>query len=298
MKTIFCVLVIFFAATQSVSYSGISFNEKEQQESLKYWTPERMASAIPMENILTNKTLEKLVYEGKIVVKPDTDFVKPESLYQEQPYKTVGRAFFRYGQGSASCSGSASGNNVILTAAHCVFKDGRFHSSWIFVPQYNNNRAPVGRWATRGNLIFPEYRQNSNSRGRDVAFVIAAKRNEKTLEEVIGKLSIGTCDVGDSYLALGYPSPGSKMKRTIGKILRRYPVPRWYNPSPVGIRSAQGPGSSGGPWITKKKNKKTGKVEHIACSVVSFGIRYTYYVFGPYFDKEVLSMHKLALERN
>jgi V8-like Glu-specific endopeptidase len=291
---ILLVLFLVFALAHAFEYSINTSTEKEQEEALKFWTPERLRNAIPMEEIIKNETLAKMLNAGQ-KFEPDTDFVTPESKYQEYPYQTTGRAFFQYGSGTASCSGSAVGKNVILTAAHCVYKDRRHFGNWIFIPQYNSGRSPVGRWTTRGSLIFQEYRDDSGARGRDVAFVFAVNRLNKTLEETVGKLEVGTCDVNDQVKTLGYSSPGAKMQRTNANILTRWIVPYWYRPSPVGIRSKQGPGSSGGPWILQKK-QKNGK--DVVCSVTSYGVNYTYFKFGPFFDAAVLEMHKIALQRN
>jgi hypothetical protein len=57
-----------------------------------------------------------------------------------------------------------------------------------------------------------------------------------------------------------------------------------------------GPGSSGGPWITKFRGPGNNNNEsNIACSVNSFGLRFTYYTFGPFFDQKVLDLRKEAI---
>jgi len=55
-----------------------------------------------------------------------------------------------------------------------------------------------------------------------------------------------------------------------------------------------GPGSSGGPWIMKFRGPGNNET-NLACSVNSFLIRFTYYVFGPFFDNRVLNMRKEAI---
>ena len=293
------VLLQIFALTQGFSYSAVTFDEKQRVSALQFWTPEMMKKATPMERFIKTDKLKKYFKEPSVkdTIKADTDFVKPESLYQKAPYKRTGKVYFLFGGRPASCSGSSSGNNVVLTAAHCVFLEGNFHEKFVFVPQYNNGSRPEGVWAAKEFMIFDAWKDQDM--GRDVAFAVTAKQNGKSLEDQVGKIEIGSCDVDDDFMALGYPGPeygGEKMVRSIGKIARRFPFSPW-TPAPVGIRSKQGPGSSGGPWVSPKKNEKTGEIKYIACSVNSFGLRWTYYVFGPFFDKDVLEMHKVALER-
>lgn len=102
----------------------------EQKAALNFWTPERMSSAKPIEELLPSSYFEKFglpsvnqklqdPVDGKF--EPETDFVRPESLYQVYPYKTMGRAFFLFQNRTAACTGSSVGNNVVLTAGFEFF---------------------------------------------------------------------------------------------------------------------------------------------------------------------------------
>eukprot|EP01080_Neovahlkampfia_damariscottae_P011515 gene11515-4679_t len=300
MKNVAVVLLVIFALTQAFQYSAITFDEKQRASALQFWTPQMMKRAVPMERFIKEKDFKEYFRKEitqKEIVKADTEYVKPESLYQKKPYKGAGKVYFLFGGRPASCSGSSSGNNVVLTAAHCVYLEGNFHEKFVFVPQYNNGSKPEGMWAAKEFMIFDAWKDQDM--GRDVAFAITAKQDGKSLEDQVGKIKIGSCDVDDDYMALGYPGPdygGEKMVRTVGKIIRRFPFSPW-TPAPVGIRSKQGPGSSGGPWVSPQKNSKTGEIKYMACSVNSFGLRWTYYVFGPFFDADVLAMHKIAVSK-
>jgi len=145
-------------------------------------------------------------------------------------------------------------------------------------------------------MIFEEWKETNFA--RDVGFAIAEKFNGRTLQQAVGFMEAGSCDINESYRAFGYPGPdygGNKLIRTIGTIQRRFPLSPW-EPAPIGIRSKMGPGSSGGPWIMKFRGPgKNNNETNLACSVNSFLIRFTYYVFGPYFDKKVLDMRKEAI---
>jgi len=257
-----------------------------------------MKAAVPIETLMPHNLLpEKYLKDFKpqnLKQEPDTDYVKPETLYQVHPYKTIGRAFFKYEGRLASCSGSSSGNNAVVTAGHCIWLTGNFHTEWLFVPQYNNGTRPVGGFVGKQLLIFDSWRDLDY--GRDVGFVIVEKFNNKTLQETVGYLEMSSCDIGEAVRSFGYPGPdygAEKMVRTIASILLRFPASPW-NPAPVGIRSKMGPGSSGGPWIMKFKDSLNNET-NLVCSVNSVGVRFTYYVFGPYFDSTVLEFRRRAI---
>jgi hypothetical protein len=283
-------------------------SNQEQKAASDFWTPERMAQAKPIEELLPSSFFDKFgmpsVQEppaGKF--EPDTDFVRPESLYQVHPYKTMGRAFFLFDNRTASCSASSSGNNAVLTAGHCLFI-GDFHQRFVFVPQYNNRSEPAGRWPAKKLMIFNEWREMHM--GRDLAFAIVEKLRDRSIDQAVGHMKFGPCDVNDKIQSFGYPGIpeefglGQKLIRTRSDIQRRFPFSPW-EPAPLGYRSKQGPGSSGGPVIKNfKELVKPGDVEkeneNIACSTNSFAVRFTYYVFGSFVDQAALEMHRTAIQ--
>jgi len=286
-------LKIFLLALVTLSLSSFItkvVTENELKSTVEYWTKENLEKAVPMEQLISQdpsflkalpESIEK-IFQDKNSLKADTEYVRPESLYQEFPYKTIGKFFFRFQGNNAYCSASSSGHHAILTAGHCIWLQGNFHTDFLFIPQFNNGTRPVGAFAAKEVMIFEEWKDGNFA--RDVAFAISIKVNGKSLEETVGKLTIGSCDVADGIRAFGYPGPdygGEKLVTTVGDVQRRFPLSPW-EPAPLGIRSKMGPGSSGGPWIAKFKG-----FENIACSVNSFGVRFTYYVFGPFFDEKV-----------
>lgn len=291
MKFFLIIVWIVFISTHFV----YNIPKKEQDETLNFWTEERMKRANPIQFYLFDN---KLTGNEKSNILADTEYVEPVELYQQFPYSTIGKLFFTVPEGYAYCSASAIGNNAILTAAHCVFGSGRPYHSFMFVPQYFNNRRPNGTFTGRNVFMFDEWRSSENM-GRDVAFIVTNSWRNKTLEQTVGKLGIGSCDIGETYRAFGYPQPifgGEKLVRTIGKVQRRFPL-RW-SPSPIGIRSKQQQGSSGGPMIMKFGQGNHSTLLNLACSVNSFGIMYTYYVFGPFFDQKVFELRDRATSIN
>ena len=62
------------------------------------------------------------------------------------PHKWVGRLSFTVPGGTSYCSGTAISNNVMLTAAHCLYDSTNnvWYNNWVFTPAYRNGSAPYG----------------------------------------------------------------------------------------------------------------------------------------------------------
>lgn len=108
---LFTSLLIVSQQFETNEFVRTDLNERER-DVIKYWTPERMKRAKPFMPILEGNTT-------------DSDFASkteevPYDEYSNQPYKVVGKVFFSSGGNDYVCSASASGNNAVLTAGHCV----------------------------------------------------------------------------------------------------------------------------------------------------------------------------------
>lgn len=69
------------------------------------------------------------------------------AFWTTYPYRTIGKLFSSGGSCTAS---SASGNNVIVTAAHCVYNTGTntWYANKVFSPAYRNGSSPYGIFPT------------------------------------------------------------------------------------------------------------------------------------------------------
>jgi V8-like Glu-specific endopeptidase len=69
------------------------------------------------------------------------------ALWKTNGHIPTGRLSFTTPNGTSYCSASViSGNNVIVTAAHCVYDstNNRWYNNWAFTPAYRNGAAPYG----------------------------------------------------------------------------------------------------------------------------------------------------------
>ena len=94
--------------------------------------------------------------------------------------------------------------------------EGRFHHQFLFVPQINGRRRPVGSFVGSRPMVFDKWRTRwSNDYSRDVGFLITRNSNTQrdNLEKTVGYLNATSCDVGANFRAYGYPRP------TYGKLI-------------------------------------------------------------------------------
>lgn len=137
------LLIIAFLVSLALCelYVTQTIDEAKRAEILKFWTPERMKEARPIEDLLQEERFFPKYPQNHIPPKStfETDYVPVED-YPKRPFEQTGKLFFTYGNRTASCSASSTGGNAVITAGHCISIDGEYHSNWIFAPQYDNGK--------------------------------------------------------------------------------------------------------------------------------------------------------------
>lgn len=257
-----------------------------------YWTEERMRSAIPADILVAdNARAAKNANPGKPVEagQPQRIQAQKPSATRYSPVSHIGKVFFTLNGGNYVCSGNAvsSANELtVSTAGHCVNEGGGAYASrWIFVPAYENGRAPYGQW-TASELVTTSAWANSGDISYDGAFAVMAPLNGRTLSDTVGATGVGfNLSRGLSYDAFGYPAARPFNGETLqGCTGTARPDP--YNQSlSQGIPCDMTGGSSGGPWFT----------QGLQNSVNSFGysgVRNT--MFGPYFGTAIQQAYQAA----
>ncbi|MER7499689.1 hypothetical protein AB0L05_11875 [Nonomuraea pusilla] len=129
------------------------------------------------------------------------------------------------------CGGAVIGSrsrNLVLTAAHCLFHEGRPLQGLTFLPGYDQGRSRLGAWRAVRTWVPPRWRDGTYSPDLlpyDVGLVgVTRAKGEATLESVTGRglrplpTAKGTGLRGLELL--GYPAgpryPGSRMYRCLG----------------------------------------------------------------------------------
>jgi len=306
------LLVFFFG----VAYSQFAAQQAIQshEEIVEYWTPERMANAIPKDiwlkyNGELNLTVEinkKRALENLGAPPPTgTNIITPTSLYNSNPYAQTGKVFFTDPTNGANyvCSGSSVGANVVLTAGHCVAEGNNrvWYTNWIFQPRYDNGNVPRGSWTERQKLTFNTWFQRGDF-GRDVAFVVV-NANGGTLEQAVGAMALRT-DIAsntDYFAAIGYPVNSNSGPAYGGRVMVQTYTPQYRTdtsatPNPRGIVSNMGGGCSGGPWVWAVDigNGNTAS-RNAAAGLNSYGYTGQGNLYSPRFDSQVGDLYQQAL---
>jgi hypothetical protein len=114
-----------------------------------YWTPERMRSAVPLNQVGPGTTATRAGARPAIAPPPDQEtFPESDTLY---PQRVHGKLFLSKGAQNVTCSATlvtAAGQDAILTAGHCLYdlELGVEATNVAFAPGYRNRVAPFGRF--------------------------------------------------------------------------------------------------------------------------------------------------------
>lgn len=250
---------------------------KAAQERVRdYWTPERMATAIPREAsgpaAATNGNGKGNAGKGK-----PGGSTNSAAAVLATPRPEFGKVFFTLGGSNYVCSGTVTRStnaDVVTTAGHCLNEGpGAFATNFAFVPAYDNNSRPYGTWVAESLFTTNEWR-TSGDFNHDVGFAVMAEQGGRSIADVTGDVPIGfNMGYGLTFDAYGYPAAkpydGQKLWRCSG-VAGRDTRGTDDHRLPCSMTG----GSSGGGWITGG----------VLNSVNSFGYRGEKDVmYGPYF---------------
>jgi V8-like Glu-specific endopeptidase len=155
-----------------------------QQTARAFWTPARMAAATPVLN------------RGGIVAGPAIS--PPPGIPTARLFngvRTVGALFFTNGSSLHYCTASAvnsTAQDLVFTAAHCVYFSGRPVSNIEFVPGYHSGRRPYGAWVVNKIFVARGWKSSQNQ-NLDFAFlaVTPPPGTRRPLQQVTGGLQLG-----------------------------------------------------------------------------------------------------------
>jgi len=230
----------------------------------QYWTVERMAAAIPIEEVLPNLTVSTS-YDGARESRGTSGPVPPRRVP-----RTVGKLFFSDGAGDYVCSAAAIRTrklDQVITAGHCVHTGPNaslvphFYRNWVFVPRYHRGRAPEGRWVARRAWAFNGWIQNESFR-HDQAIIAFKRRDGRKLVRAVGGNEVvwGKPQRRWGVTIWGWPaqSPftGQTARRCDG---RTTPFQDTRDAAMHNCR--MNGGASGGPWfLPRGRTRNTGQV--------------------------------------
>jgi len=214
-------------------------------EVVAYWTPERMASARPLNPTprgVRTPPVEGMVPEGhpgailsagqgglplleaspedlaelaqEVALPsgysyppPENTWAIPKTWYGSYPLRTVGKVYFTRGGWSFMASGGAVGNRGVITAASVLH--GGAGSEWssnvLFIPALRETWKPYGEWAMFDGIV-PTVWTGDTNWCRNIGFFVVSDRSGKTLQETVGHLGFAWDQgINQAWTGIGYP---------------------------------------------------------------------------------------------
>jgi V8-like Glu-specific endopeptidase len=246
--------------------------------------------------------------------------VTPFAVYQNFPFRTIGKLFFTLAgvnyvcSASSVTSGSGGNQSLVWTAGHCVHEGGpggTFATNVLFVPAYRDGAQPFGSWTAHMLFTSAGWANNSNLRV-DFGVIVVNRRSSDgaTLGSVVGTLGIAT-GVTDHqhYHVFGYPAArqtvwpgtafnGNRMWGCQSSAARRVTEEPGSGPAPVAVGCDMTGGSSGGPWIMGL-NDGYSMGWHVNGGFLNGNVSYRYSnepraLNGPYFGSEAFDLWNAA----
>ncbi|MEV4555131.1 trypsin-like serine peptidase [Nonomuraea wenchangensis] len=298
----------------------------EQQRVLDYWTPQRMAGALPINLLdlmtggddllgeLTGRPLPKAGQAGALTLPAPAASKLPVPRHQAAAApsastigarwgaggavsRTTGRVFMTLNGADFVCSAStvkSANRDVVVTAGHCV-KDGagEWAQNWTFVPGYGSRGGqPYGRYAARRMFVAGSWARKADD-DYDIGMVALATSGGRHASDVVGSQEIAfNVPRGGQAYGFGYPADppyrGDRLVYCAGR-LRDDPYKQTRD---QGLGCDMTAGSSGGPWLTGF-DPATGRGR--ITSLSSF--KYTddaRTMYGPYFGAAAKALYDTA----
>lgn len=289
-----------------------AITQQEQQAVLAYWTSKRMAQAVPMKLLQESKKKAhspKKISHGKLRiihgVAPSkwTNYsqIREPLAFPEQGAAwpgsgavaaTTGKLFFTV-PGEEGYDGTCSANAVvsknkstIMTAGHCVTKEGKQYTNIIFVPGYNNGPSSYGVWTAKWAFTTPQW-ADGNDVEHDVATIITNPLNGQFLTDVVGGSGIEfnrKAEIPDDPLLPPYYGElyifGYPLNFANAKTLTYCSGPSSMLGTKPFVSCDMTQGASGGPWFLDFDEKTGVGIQNSVNHATLLGVA----VVGSYFD--------------
>lgn len=282
-----------------------------------YWTPERMASAkpldaiqpaaVPTERVAPATTGKPATVAPVTGTAPAAPGIQPLAgavarPYTDYPDRLTVKVFFSSASGNFVCSGTVVNSNnkdMIDTAGHCVSNGaGTWYSNHTVVPAYSssfNGHRPYGTWTSRSLTTRTEWHSFSNFK-QDTAYIILNTLGGQHIVNYLGGHgSAFNASRNQTWFSYGYPqaAPFNGFDQWVcvsGRLADDNPSPARPGPFTIRIQCDMTGGSSGGGWLISISG---------GLGYVNSHNSYRYsnnagHMYGPYFGNEALSLYQYA----
>jgi hypothetical protein len=258
----------------------------------RYWTPERMSSARPLELVVDGGGESRLRF-GRPAAAASASFLSVPTP-EVPPYSVNGRVFVKQGNRRGYCSATAINSptrQLVLTAGHCVNsgpEEGRtIWSQYLeFVPAFTAGKKPFGVFVARRNAIFAPrpWTKHGNPDFDLGAFLTHRNEEGVNLADAVGGGATIVLGISrkQKFRTFGYPGNVKRLQGCsspyVGDDRLSYPL---AGPPTLGIRCHWAPGASGGGWLIEDGSQINGLNSYLHLDDHSR-------TYGPYFNRETV----------
>lgn len=292
----------------------------DQRRVLDYWTPARMAGALPIDmlgivtkgNGLLNKLTDKTGItaapgltggKAKLPV-PRLQSARPQTTTSGSRWltggavtRTTGRVFLTVGGIDFVCSAStvqSASRDLVVTAGHCV-KDGtgEWAANWQFVPGYRTGGGhPYGQYAARRMFVTGPWAHAADD-SYDMGMVALTTADSQHVTDVVGAQQIAfNTPRGGQTFGFGYPADPPYNGEHLVYCAGRLHGDPYKQTRDQGLGCDMTAGSSGGPWLSGfDPATGTGEITSLSSFKYSDDQRTMY---GPYFGDAAKALFDTA----
>jgi V8-like Glu-specific endopeptidase len=284
----------------------------------EYWTPRRLAAARPLPAPAPPRAWRGRAAEGGggqpagvpgflppspprlgvgVAARRGSGEVRAQRRF---PQRANGKLFFTQGRKRYMCSAvvvQSRSDAVILTAGHCVFYRGRWSRRVLFVPAYRRGSRPFGLFRGAAAAVPRPWWLAHNPNYDYGAIKLRRGSRGSRVGDVTGEIGVSWNYPRDQlYRIVGYPVNFGGGERMWGcsSRFRRRDGGRFGGPASLGVTCRMRRGSSGGGW-TYERSPSNGP--YVASVTSHYYPRDPGLLFGPYFDREVLTLIRYANRR-
>jgi len=282
---------------------GHSFEGSGPAAGKKFWTPDRVSRALERDPVFGAAESGSSDQAGPATSPGLQAHHRPVTVSRPEVGKILG--WDKYG--GYSCTGSVLDTpslRLVLTAGHCVFADGVWARTMLFIPDFKNGRRPYGTYVVKTAWVanwWQRFSYGSYGTNFDIAILVTHKTaNGSRVGQNVGAIPYrafpNRAGLTDIY---GYPA--AAMRGLKMRTCRSRTKADWYGgrffPGPTGLlaRCNMAAGSSGGPWVSRYDNGKGGTIGMIdGLTSTGYAQAGHNYLTSPYFGRILVRLIKAS----